>query len=337
MVPVSGKDSMTRYQVVGIGNAIVDVLAQSEETFLDHMGITKGIMQLVERERAETLYAAMRARKEAPGGSVGNTVAGLGSLGLTTAFIGRVRDDALGRFYARSLTAEGTDFPNAPVVGAELPTSRSMIFVSPDGERSMNTYLGISADLGPDDVATDVAGQTEWLFLEGYLFDKDQGKAAFLKAARACHAGGGKAGIALSDPFCVNRHRDSFRTLVRDDMDYVIGNQHEWEALYQCDLEGALAQARVDCPVVVCTRSGEEVMVIRGDERVSVPVRRVVPVDATGAGDQFAAGFLYGMATGQGLAVAGRMGCIAAAEVISHFGARPEVDVKGLFRAEGLI
>jgi sugar/nucleoside kinase (ribokinase family) len=337
MVPVSGEDRVSRYQVVGIGNAIVDVLAQSNDTFLDLMGITKGIMQLVERERAETLYGAMKERVEAPGGSVGNTVAGLGSLGLSTAFIGRVRDDALGRFYAKSLTAEGTDFPNGPVVGAELPTSRSMIFVSPDGERSMNTYLGISADLGPDDVGMDVAGQAEWLFLEGYLFDKDQGKAAFLKAARACHAGGGRAGIALSDPFCVNRHRDDFRRLVRDDMDYVIGNVHEWEALYQTDMEGALAQARLDCPVVVCTRSGDEVIVIRGDERVSVPVRRVIPVDATGAGDQFAAGFLYGMATGQSLAIAGRMGCIAAAEVISHVGARPAVDVKALFRAKGLV
>jgi sugar/nucleoside kinase (ribokinase family) len=337
MVPVSGEDRVSRYRVVGIGNAIVDVLAEAQDTFLDHMGITKGIMQLVERERAETLYGAMNERVEAPGGSVGNTVAGVGSLGLKTAFIGRVRDDALGRFFARSLTAEGTDFPNAPVAGAELPTSRSMIFVSPDGERSMNTYLGISADLGPDDVADSVAGNTDWLFLEGYLFDKDQGKAAFLKAARACHAGGGRAGIALSDPFCVNRHRDDFRRLVKNDMDYVIGNQHEWEALYQTDLEGALAQARMDCPVVVCTRSGEEVVVIRGDERVSVPVRRVVPVDATGAGDQFAAGFLYGMATGQSLVVAGRMGCIAAAEVIGHVGARPMVDVKGLFRAEGLV
>jgi sugar/nucleoside kinase (ribokinase family) len=328
---------VSRYQVVGIGNAIVDVLAQANETFLDLMGITKGIMQLVERERAETLYGAMKDRVEAPGGSVGNTVAGVGSLGLSTAFIGRVRDDALGRFFGRSLTAEGTDFPNAPVPGADLPTSRSMIFVSPDGERSMNTYLGISAELGPDDVADGVAGNTDWLFLEGYLFDKDQGKAAFLKAAQACHAGGGRAGIALSDPFCVNRHRDDFRALVRDQMDYVIGNVHEWEALYQTDMEGALAQARIDCPVVVCTRSGDEVIVIRGDERVSVPVRRVVPVDATGAGDQFAAGFLYGMATGQSLAVAGRMGCIAAAEVISHVGARPMVDVKALFRAEGLV
>lgn len=326
------------YQVVGIGNAIVDVLSQTEETFLDHMGITKGIMQLIERDRAETLYAAMRDRTEAPGGSVANTLAGLGNLGLRTAFIGRVRDDALGRFYAKSLALEGTDFPNHPVAEAELPTSRSMIFVTPDGERSMNTYLGISADLGPEDVAEDVAGQTEYLFLEGYLFDKDKGKEAFLKAARAAHKGGGKAGIALSDPFCVDRHRADFRRLVKDEMDYVIGNVHEWCALYQTeDLEAALAQAASECGVVVCTRSGDDVVLIRGAERVQVPVHRVVPVDATGAGDQFAAGFLYGLATGQSLAVAGRMGCIAAAEVISHFGARPEQDVKAMFRAAGLI
>ena len=328
---------MKHYQVVGIGNAIVDVLSQCDDDFLDLMGIDKGIMQLVERERGELLYGAMRERTQAPGGSVGNTIAGLGNLGLTSAFIGRVRDDALGRFYAKSLTLEGTDFPNPPVAGAELPTSRSMIFVSADGERSMNTYLGISADLGPEDVAEDVAGNTEYLFLEGYLFDKDKGKEAFHKAAAACHRGGGKAGIALSDPFCVDRHRADFRRLVRDEMDYVIGNQHEYEALYQTDLEGALKQAAAECGTVVCTRSGADVVLMRGDERIEVPVHRVVPVDATGAGDQFAAGFLYGVATGQTLAVAGRMGCIAAAEVISHFGARPEADVKALFRGQGLI
>ncbi len=327
-----------RYQVVGIGNAIVDVLSQTDESFLDLMGIQKGVMQLVERERGEMLYGAMKDRTQAPGGSVGNTVAGLGNLGLKSAFIGRVRDDALGRFFQKSLTAEGTDFPNPPVNGADLPTSRSMIFVTPDGERSMNTYLGISADLGPEDVSDDVAGKTDYLFLEGYLFDKDKGKEAFRKAAAACHKGGGKAGVALSDPFCVDRHRDDFRRLVKDEMDYVIGNQHEWEALYQTeDLNAALEQARAECPFVVCTRSGADVILLRGDERADVPVRRIVPVDATGAGDQFAAGFLYGLSTGQSLDIAGRMGCVAAAEVISHFGARPETDVKALFRANGLI
>ncbi|MFN3938219.1 MAG: adenosine kinase [Gemmobacter sp.] len=328
---------MSRHQVVGIGNAIVDVIAQTDETFLGHMGIEKGIMQLVERERAELLYAAMRDRIEAPGGSVANTLAGLGNLGLSTAFIGRVRDDALGRFYARSMAAEGTAFVNPPVAGAELPTSRSMIFVTPDGERSMNTYLGISAELGPEDVDEAVATAAEMLFLEGYLFDKEPGKAAFRRAAAACRRGGGRAGIALSDPFCVDRHRADFRRLVRE-LDYVIGNQQEWISLYRtADLEAALASAAAECPLVVCTRSGADVILIRGRERVEVPVHRVVPVDATGAGDQFAAGFLYGLATGQSLAVAGRMGCIAAAEVIGHMGARPETDVKALFRANGLI
>ncbi|MFT3690274.1 adenosine kinase [Paenirhodobacter sp.] len=327
---------MKTYQVVGIGNAIVDVIAQCDDSFLDHMGIEKGIMQLIERERAETLYAAMGERTQAPGGSVGNTIAGLGNLGLRAAFIGRVRDDALGRFYEAALHGEGTDFPNPPVKG-DLPTSRSMIFVTPDGERSMNTYLGISAEVSTGDVPLEVVENCWILFLEGYLFDKDYGKAAFLKATQGCHRGGGRAGIALSDPFCVDRHRDSFRRLVKDEMDYVIGNRHEWESLYQTDLDSALKQAASECGLVVCTRSGESVIVLRGEERVEVPVNRTVPVDATGAGDQFAAGFLYGYATGQDLETAGRMGCIAAAEVISHFGARPESDIKALFRAQGLI
>ena len=328
---------MKTYQVVGIGNAIVDVIAQADDAFLAANGIEKGVMQLIERDRAEALYATMAQRTEAPGGSVGNTLAGLGNLGLRTAFIGRVNDDALGRFYEASLKAEGTDFPNPPVKGGDLPSSRSMIFVSPDGERSMNTYLGISAEVSTEDVPLAVVEDTEFLFLEGYLFDKDYGKAAFLKAAQGTRRGGGKAGISLSDPFCVDRHRDSFRRLVRDEMDYVIGNNHEWEALYQTDLESALAQAARDCAMVVCTRSGEDVVLIGNGTRVEVPVQRVTPVDATGAGDQFAAGFLFGYAQGYPLAVAGRMGTVAAAEVISHYGARPEADIMALFRARGLV
>jgi sugar/nucleoside kinase (ribokinase family) len=327
---------MNPYQVVGIGNAIVDVFAQADDSFLELMGITKGIMQLVERERGELLYAAMKDRRQAPGGSVANTLAGLGNLGLTTAFIGRVHDDALGRFYAHTMAEEGTDFVNPPVPGGDLPTSRSMIFVAPDGERSMNTYLGISSELGPEDVSDAVAGQASFLFLEGYLYDKPKGMAAFERAVALCHAAGGQAGIALSDPFCVDRHRGEFRRLVKD-LDYVIGNEHEWSSLYQTDLEPALKQAAADAGLVVCTRSGQDVIVVRGDETVTVPVRQVVPVDATGAGDQFAAGFLYGLATGKPLAISGRMGCVAAAEVISHFGARPETDLKALFRTEGLI
>ena len=328
---------MKTYQVVGIGNAIVDVISQSDDSFLDLMGIQKGIMQLVERERGELLYGAMENRRQAPGGSVANTLAGLGNLGLQTAFIGRVHDDALGRFYAGEMAKGGTDFVNDPVPGGELPTSRSMIFVSPDGERSMNTYLGISAELGPDDVPVDVAGQAAILFLEGYLYDKPKGKEAFEAAAAACRKGGGKAGIALSDPFCVDRHRADFRRLVRS-LDYVIGNEHEWKSLYETDdLGTALEQAAAESGLIVCTRSGHDVVLVQGDQTVTVPVTEIVPVDATGAGDQFAAGFIYGMATGQSLEISGRMGCVAAAEVISHFGARPEADLKALFKQAGLI
>jgi len=327
---------MKSYQVIGIGNAIVDVFSPADDSFLELMGIEKGIMTLVEKERGELLYGAMKDRVQAPGGSVANTLSGLGNLGLTTGFIGRVHDDALGRFYAQTMATGGTDFVNAPVSGGDLPTSRSMIFVSPDGERSMNTYLGISSEIGPQDVSGDVAGRAEILFLEGYLYDKPQGKQAFERAARLCQDKGGKAGIALSDPFCVERHRGDFRRLVKD-LDFVIGNEHEWASLYQTDLSTALEMAAADCGLIACTRSGHDVIVVRGDEQAVVPVHRVIPVDATGAGDLFAAGFLYGIATGQSLAICGRMGCVAAAEVISHYGARPEADLKALFRKEGLI
>ena len=198
------------YDVVGIGNAIVDVISHGDDSFLDNMGITKGIMQLIERERAELLYAAMTDRVQTPGGSVANTIAGIGTLGAKTAFLGKVKDDALGRFYAETLAQEGTDFPNPPVAGEIPPTSRSMIFVSPDGERSMNTYLGAGADFDEDDVEADVAARARYLFLEGYLYDKAEGKRAFTAAAAACHGGGGQAGITLSDPFCVDRHRGRF-------------------------------------------------------------------------------------------------------------------------------
>jgi len=328
---------MKKYQVAGIGNAIVDVITTVDDDFLDHMGIRKGIMQLIERERGETLYGAMGARQQASGGSVANTLAGIGALGLRTAFVGRVSDDALGQFYAADTEKAGTAFINPPVAGGELPTSRSMIFVTPDGERSMNTYLGISAELGPDDVDEEAMADTEFLFLEGYLFDKDKGKQAFLKAARACRSAGGRVGIALSDPFCVDRHRDDFRKLVANEMDFVIGNQQEWVSLYQAnDLQDALDQASRDCPIVVCTRSGDSVVLIHSGHRVEAPVNTVTPVDATGAGDQFAAGFLSGLVQGHSLETSGRMGCIAAAEVIGHLGARPKSNVLALFKAGGL-
>jgi sugar/nucleoside kinase (ribokinase family) len=328
---------MKKYDVVGIGNAIVDVITRSDDSFLDLMGIQKGIMQLVERERGELLYGSMKERVQTPGGSLANTIAGIGSLGLATGFIGRVRDDALGKFYAEEMERGGTDFVNAPVAGGELPTSRSMIFVSPDGERSMNTYLGISAELGPEDVSEDVASNARILFLEGYLYDKPKGMQAFEAASRATRAAGGMAGISLSDPFCVDRHRPEFRRLVKE-LDYVIGNEQEWLSLYQTDDLGfALETAASESGLIACTRSGHDVVIVRGEEEAVIPVRPVTPVDATGAGDQFAAGFLFGLATGADLAVAGRMGCVAAAEVIGHVGPRPQADLSELFRAEGLL
>ncbi|MEL6808817.1 MAG: adenosine kinase [Pseudomonadota bacterium] len=328
---------MTKYTLAGIGNAVVDVIAHADDSFLDLMGIEKGIMQLIERERGEVLYGAMNDRLQTPGGAVANTIAGVGALGLPTAFIGRVHDDALGQFYAKSMQDSGTDFVNAPVPGGELPTSRSMIFVSPDGERSMNTYLGISTELGPEDVPDDVASQSELMFLEGYLFDKDKGKEAFRQASRLTRAAGGKAGIAISDPFCVDRHRADFLDMIGNELDYVIGNEHEIMSLFETDdLEAAMAKTMEMIDLMVCTRSGDGVTIMGRGERQDIPVETVTPVDATGAGDQFAAGFLYGIATGRDLATCGRMGNLCAAEVISHIGPRPQTDMKQQFAAAGL-
>ena len=328
---------MKTYQVVGIGNAVVDVITQADDSFLEHMGIGKGIMQLIERERAEVLYGAMGERKQAAGGSVANTIAGAGNLGMRTAFVGRVHDDALGRFYAEAMEKVGTAFVNPPVPGGELPTSRSMIFVSPDGERSMNTYLGISAELGPEDVDEAVAAAAEIVFLEGYLLDKDKGKDAFTRMARACSAAGGKAGIAISDPFCVERHRADFLQLIENELDYVIGNEAEIRSLYETDdTEEALAKVSAICSLVCCTRSGDGVTIVADGQRTDVGVQRIVPVDATGAGDGFAAGFLFGLAQGRDMQTCGRMGCAVAGEVIRHVGPRAETELLQVLEAAGL-
>lgn len=326
------------YDLVGIGNAVVDVITQTDDSFLTDMGIEKGIMQLIDRDRGEVLYAAMKERVQTPGGSVANTIAGAGALGLQTAFIGRVRDDALGTFYAGAMADQGTDFVNAPVANGEAPTSRCMIFVTPDGERSLNTYLGISTGLTSTDVPQDVSGSAKLMFLEGYLFDHDAGKTAFREAARATTAGGGIAGIAISDPFCVERHRSDFLSLIKNDLGYVIGNEAELLSLFQTDdLEIALSKTADICANVVCTRSGDGVTLIRDGQRVDVSVTPVTPVDATGAGDQFAAGYLYGMATGADLETCGRMGNLCAGEVIGHIGPRPQKDMLAVFKAEGLV
>jgi sugar/nucleoside kinase (ribokinase family) len=329
---------MKKYQVVGIGNAVVDVITTANDTFLDQMNIGKGIMQLIDRERAEILYSEMKDRTQAPGGAVANSLVGLGALGACTAFIGRVSDDPLGKFYASSMQEDGTDFVNPPVKGGELPTSRSMIFVSPDGERSMNTYLGISAELGSDDVPLEVASQAELVFLEGYLFDKDKGKEAFKKLARTCRSAGGRAGIAISDPFCVQRHRSDFLTLIEHELDFVIGNEDEVKSLFETDdLEVGLRKTSVICDLVVCTRAADGVSVISKGQRTDVSVERVVPVDATGAGDQFAAGFLFGLINDRDIETCCKIGAVAAGEVIGHIGPRPQEDIKKLIENQGLL
>ena len=326
------------YQVVGIGNAVSDVIAKTSDMFLAENGVEKGIMQLIDQPRAEALFSVMDARTETPGGSVANTISGLGSLGVRTAFIGRVADDELGLSYAAAMAEEGTEFPNPPVANAVLPTSRSMIFVSPDGERSMNTYLGISSDVGPADVSEDVVSNCDVLFLEGYLFDKDPGKAAFRKAADQARLSGARAGISLSDPFCVNRHRDDFRTLVSGPLDFFLCNEEELKSLYQTeDLTAALALGAADCDLVVCTRSEEGVSVCQGAMRWDVPVVPLKPVDATGAGDQFAAGFLYGLVKGFDMETCGKIGGIAAGEVIAHIGPRPTVSIAELLKVQGIL
>lgn len=329
---------MNAYDVIGIGNAIVDVIAPAEDTFLDHMGIEKGIMQLIERDRAEVLYGAMTSRTEAPGGSVANTIAGIGALGLSTAFIGKVKDDALGQFYAKGMKDAGTAFPNAPVADVSAPTSRSMIFVSPDGERSMNTYLGAGADIGRDDVDAAVFAGGKILFLEGYLFDKDEGKTAFAEAAAQMKTAGGRTGITLSDPFCADRHRADFQQLIAQSMDFAIGNDAEWTTLYETDdLDAALDQAANVCDIVVCTRSGDPVIIRKGVQHIEIPVTPVTPVDATGAGDQFAAGFLFGLASGRDLKTCGAMGVLAASEVIGHIGPRPKTNINAMLKDAGLL
>ena len=329
---------MKKYNVLGIGNAVVDVISQSSDMFLEKMNIEKGIMQLVDRDRGELLYNSMDNRKQAPGGSVANTIAGIGALGLKTGFIGKVGTDELGVFYRDTMEENGTDFVNNLSDKSELPTSRSMIFVSDDGERSMNTYLGISAELGPEDVNLEVAASADIVFLEGYLFDKDKGKEAFIKLAKECRAAGGLSGIAISDPFCVERHRADFLSLIKNELDYVIGNKEEIMALFETDnFESALSKAVDISPLVVCTRSSEGVTAIQEGNRVDFRVEPVIPVDATGAGDQFAAGFLYGLATHANLETACSMGCLCAEEVIGHIGPRPQIPLLDKFSEMKLI
>lgn len=330
---------MKRFQVVGIGNAMVDVLAHADDAFLAANGIGKGIMQLIDMPRAVDLYSRIGPAKEISGGSAANTIAGVAQLGGRTAYVGKVKDDQLGAIFAHDLRAQGAVYetPLAPA-DSEQETGRCTILVTPDGERSMNTYLGWSEFLTPADIFEAQMAEAEWIYLEGYRFDGPASHEAFAKAIRACKGAGGKVSITLSDPFCVERHRDAFRRMIRDDVDLLFANRAELLSMYQTeDFAAALQAAAAEVEIVACTEGDQGAHVLSGGKHWHVPAIPTDIVDATGAGDLFAGAFLWGITNGHDLRTSGQMGCAAASEVISHIGARPEADLRTLFRAEGLL
>ena len=327
-----------RFDVLTIGNAIVDIIAQAEEDFLVREEIAKGAMNLIDADRAEHLYAAMGPATEASGGSAANTAAGVASFGGRAAYFGKVADDQLGTIFAHDIRAAGCHFQTAPLDGPP-PTARSMIFVTPDGERSMNTYLGACVELGPEDVEEDVVAATAITYFEGYLWDPPRAKDAIRQAAEIAHANGRRMAMTLSDSFCVERYRAEFLDLMRSGtVDLTFANEAEAKALYETsDLDSALTALREDCAMSVVTRSEKGAVVVGNGVEAKVeahPVERVV--DATGAGDLFAAGFLHGLTTGREPAECARLGAMAAAEVISHIGPRPQVKLSQLAEQEGL-
>lgn len=328
-----------RTDVLALGNAIVDVLATAEEDFLARHTLVKGSMALIDEARAETLYADMGPARIISGGSAANTIAGLASFGGTGAFIGKVRDDELGKLYRHDLTSLGVAFETKAASDGPA-TARSFILVTPDGERTMNTYLGACQGLGVADVDEAAVEAADIIYLEGYLWDPPAAKEAFRKASEIAHRAGGRVAITLSDSFCVDRYRDEFVGLIRNRMvDIVFANEHELKSLYQtADFDSALAALRAEDILAVVTRSEKGALAVTPDgiveERI-FPVERVV--DATGAGDLFAAGFLYGLTSGREVRDGLRLGALAAAEIISHLGARPDVSLKTLAGNEGLL
>ena len=328
-----------KFQVVGIGNAMVDILSHVEEDFLSENGVDKGIMQLIDMDRAVELYGAMGPSREISGGSAANTIAGIAALGGRTAYVGKVKDDQLGTIFGHDLRAQGAIY-ETPLAsaGPGQETGRCMVLVTPDGERSLNTYLGWSENLTAEDIDVAMMAGAEWLYLEGYRFDGPDSKAAFAKAIEACKSAGGRVSLTLSDPFCVDRHRDDFREMIRAHVDLLFCNVHEMQAMYPAaDLAASMALAAAETDIVACTASEDGAYILKGGTKEHAHAVPTQIVDATGAGDLFAAGFLYGLTSGFDMLTCGRMGCVAAAEVISHIGARPETDLMDLFRDHGLL
>ena len=319
------------FDVVGIGNALVDVIAHAPDSFVDHHGLVKGAMDLVDADRAVQLYEALGSAVEMSGGSAANTMCGVASFGGRAAYIGKVTDDDLGQVFGHDLLAVGVQFRPGGHLN-DVPTGRCIIVVTPDAERTMNTFLGASSLLGVDDVDDRAVASGKLLYMEGYLFDRDEAKSAFRYAAGVAHDAGGMVSLTLSDSFCVDRHRNDFRALVSDEVDLLFGNDAELISLYETDtFDQAIAELRRHCQFAAITTGADGSVIITGDDVIRVraqPVRRVV--DTTGAGDLYAAGFLYGVTSGLPLPECGRLGSIAASEVISHVGPRPLVELRTL-------
>lgn len=327
----------TRYDVIGVGNAIVDVIATADDAFLGQHGIEKGAMTLIDEDRAKTLYAAMGPGQEVSGGSAANTLAGIASLGGRGAYIGKVANDQLGEIFGHDLRATGVEYSTAPLVGGPA-TARCLILVTPDAQRSMNTFLGASTLFSEEDVDAERIAAARITYLEGYLYDRDEAKAAFVRAADIARKAGRKVALTLSDPFCVDRHRASFRDLVANHVDVIFANEAELKSLYQMEsFDAALAAVRAETHIAAVTRSEKGAVIVSGEQSVAVPADPVEKlVDTTGAGDLFAAGFLLGLARGASLDTCGRLGVMAAAEVISHVGARPLVSLAELARKRAI-
>lgn len=334
---MSSSAKPTQCNVLCIGNAIVDILSEVPEATVADLDLAKGAMTLIDDARAQELYDAMGPAIEASGGSAANTAAGLASLGGDCAYIGKVRDDAFGAIFNHDINAIGVHF-STPLAADGPPTARCLIFITPDAQRTMNTYLGACVNLTSDDIDADLVRAAEFTYMEGYLWDEPGAKAAFVHAAEIAHAAGRKVSLTLSDAFCVARHRASFRQLIASHIDVLFANEDEIASLYEVEnFDDSLQHVRRDCSVAALTRSAKGSVVVAGDEVHVVDAEPVAQlVDTTGAGDQYAAGFLYGLTHGADLVTAARIGGTAAAEVISHVGPRPQVELATLMREKGL-
>lgn len=330
--------SNAEYDVVAIGNAIVDIIARCDDAFLNRHELEKGHMHLVDADRMGALYDDVGQAIEMSGGSAANTMVGLSSFGGKAAFIGKIADDEFGKIFGHDIKAANVHFDSAPVSG-EKPTSRSLVVVTPDGERTMNTYLGISTDLDDGALNGDLIKSAAITYLEGYLFDQPDAKAAFQQAARIAKDNGRRVALTLSDPFCVDRHRDAFRDLIKGDIDILFANENEVTALYQTtSFDEASRQASSDVAFAALTRSADGSVITANGNSALIPASPVSKVvDTTGAGDLYAAGVLFGIARELDLEKCGALGSLAAAEIISHIGARPETSLAESARKQGLL